>query len=77
MKMSHALYSSDEADEAMSKVQEKKTSKHHFMLSGKPREVESAATKHRHVLTPVDLPKMGYIQITVTEVVPWMLLYCM
>ena len=73
MKISHNLYSSDSADDAMSQVQEKKAAKHQFMLSGKPREVESTTTKQHHMLTPVALPKMGYIQVTVTEVVPCLL----
>jgi len=75
MKISHLLYSNDSADEAMSQLQEK-TSKHQFMLSGKPREVESAAAKQHHTLTPVALPKMGYIQITVTEVGALDVAYC-
>ena len=68
MKISHLLYSNESADEAMGQLQEKKTSRRQFMLSGKPREVESAAAKRQHMLTPVALPKMGYIQVTVTEV---------
>lgn len=66
--MPHVVFSSESADEALSQV-EQKSSKNQWMLSGKPREIETpAATKQKVVLNPVPLPKLGYIQITVTEV---------
>ena len=67
LKVPHVVFSSESADEALSQVQQK-TGKNQWMLSGKPREIEPAPTKQRVALNPVLLPKLGYIQITVTEV---------
>ena len=67
LKIPHVVFSSESADDALNQV-EQKTSKRQWMLSGKPREVEPTAPKQRFSLTPVPLPKLGYIQITVTEV---------
>lgn len=69
LKIPHIVFSSESADQALNQVQQK-VSKHQWMLSGKPREVEPPAPKQRLALTPVLLPKLGYIQITVTEVEP-------
>lgn len=67
LKIPHIIFSSESADEALNQVQQK-TSKHHWMLSGKPRGVEPATPKQKLTLTPVPLPKLGYVQLTVTEV---------
>ena len=67
LKIPHVVFSSERADEALNQV-DQRTSKHHWMLSGKPREIEPPAAKQKLVLSPVPLPKLGYIQITVTEV---------
>ena len=67
LKVPHVVFSSELADEALNQV-EQKTSKHQWMLSGKPRVVEQPAAKQKLTLSPVPLPKLGYIQVTVTEV---------
>ena len=67
LKIPHVVFSSERADEALNQV-DQRTSRHHWMLSGKPREIEPLAEKQKLVLSPVPLPKLGYIQITVTEV---------
>ena len=82
LKVTHVLFSSESADEALSQVEQKGGSKNLWMLSGKPREVEPPASKQNFKLSPVPLPKLGYIQVTVTEVEiiclfsSYSLLYC-
>ena len=65
LKIPHIIFSSEMADKALNQV-EQKSSKHHWMLSGKTRQLPAA--KQKLTLCPVPLPKLGYIQITVTEV---------
>ena len=67
LKIPHIVYSSESADEALNQV-DQKSSKNQWMLSGKRRVIEPPAPKQKLALTPVPLPKLGYIQITVTEV---------